>query len=75
MGLSFQLVCDFFPYVKSKVFYDEEFPREKSATTICGVNFQLLAAMLLHELAHLATASCSRPYPAMGHDVREGRSN
>ena len=30
-----------------KVFYGQESPRGESTTTVCGVNYQLLAVMLL----------------------------
>ena len=58
---------------KCKVFYGEEPPSLESATTECGVNYQLLA--VISEVAQWETPGCSRPQPAPDNGARDGRSN
>ena len=52
---------------KGKVFYGQEPPSGKSATTECGVNYELLA--VITEVAQWGTPSCSRPQPAATYNV------
>ena len=59
--------------IKVKVFYGQESPSGESATTECGINYQLLA--VITEVAQWGIPSCSQPQPGTDNGVRDGRSN
>ena len=60
---------------KGKIFYGQEHHRGESTTTVCGVNYHVLACSNATEVAQWAAASCSRQQPAMDNGVRYRISN
>ena len=58
---------------EKKILYGQESPSGESATTECGVNYQLLA--VITEVAQWRTPSCSRRQPDTDNGVRDGRSD